>query len=89
MDNLSAGSVTAITLAAANQVSAGAVANAWSNGTSATVYSATNVSSVAKTAGLSVHPSTTTYGWTVSMVASADLKALDRSGMMFSTGNTK
>jgi hypothetical protein len=54
------GCVTAVTLASAMAVAANTVTNAWADGTSTSVFSATNVSSVPKTSGLSVHPSTTT-----------------------------
>lgn len=54
------GSITAITLASAMHASANTVTNAWTSGTSSSVFSATNVSSIPKTSGLSVHPSTST-----------------------------
>lgn len=54
------GSVTAVTLASAMHLSANTVTNAWTQGTSASAFSATCVSGIPKTAGLSVHPSTST-----------------------------
>lgn len=59
-DSLSMGSKTAVTLASAMHLAANTVTNAWASGTSTSVYSATNVSSIPKTSGLSVHPSTST-----------------------------
>lgn len=64
------GSITAITLASAMHATANTVTNAWANGTSTSSFSSTNVSGIPKTSGLSVHPSTTTYGWTVTVLSS-------------------
>jgi hypothetical protein len=54
------GSVTAVSLASAMHLTANTVTNAWTNGTSTSSYSATCVSGIPKTSGLSVHPSTST-----------------------------
>jgi len=82
------GSITAITLDSAMHASTNTVTNAWASGTSTSSFSSTNVSGIPKTSGLSVHPSTTTYGWTVTAMTKSDLQGLSRIGSMLTANNT-
>jgi len=74
------GSATAITIAASKHETGNTVVNAWTNGTSTSIYSTTAVSSVPSANGLSGHPSVSAYGWTVTMLGTSDLSALARTG---------
>jgi len=76
------GSATAINIAASKHETGNTVVNAWTNGTSATIYSTTAVSSVPSANGLSGHPSVSAYGWTVTMLGRTDFKKLARTGFL-------